>query len=149
MNDYLNTGTRKNATKSEALNSGKDIILTSDAAIEKYILSSIHGEQHSGVVGYGKVNQRLAEDVDNYSEGKIIIKDGYLELSADDLKHSYDEHLKAKQDGDVDLSETDFLNIPEYLDNYDELLYAIKYKSGYHIYELRKILQMVKCLSLK
>ena len=39
-------------------------------------------------------------------------------------------HKAAKQDGDIDLSVDDFKNIPEYLDSYDELVYAITYASG-------------------
>lgn len=36
----------------------------------------------------------------------------------------------SNKDGDIDLVRTDFEKIPEYLDSYTEVVYAIKYSSG-------------------
>lgn len=46
------------------------------------------------------------------------------------MQHAYEQHSNAKEYGDIDLSREDFERIPEYLDTYTELLYAIRYSSG-------------------
>ena len=54
----------------------------------------------------------------------------YMELSPDNLKHSFDGHSTAKQKNDINLSEKDYQNIPQYFDDYDDLLYIHKYKNN-------------------
>ena len=130
LKDYLNAGSRQNNSKMRALNDGKKLILTSENEITDFIDDSIQGEQGLITVAYGKVAERLSRDVDEYSKGKINIANYYLELVPNDLSHAYKEHVNAKQDGDIDLSLDDFHNIPDYLDNYDDLVYAIQYASG-------------------
>ena len=73
---------------------------------------------------------RLAIDAEEYSKGKIKIANDFLELVPSDISHAYEEHIKAKAEGDIDLTKKDFENIPEYIDNYDDLLHAIQYKTG-------------------
>lgn len=127
---YLRAGGRANKYKSEALAQGKKIILTSSQEVREYIEKAIAGDKDLPVVAYGKVSDRLADDVDVYSKGKINIRDYYLELVADDIRHSHQEHLYAKENGDIDLSTEDFVNIPGYVADYDDFVYVIKYKSG-------------------
>lgn len=130
LNDYLNAGGRKNKSKQVAVDAGQKVVLTSDSEITEYIDKAIDKRVANITVTYGKVNNRLAEDVLNYSKGKINVQDNFLELVPSDLQHAYLEHHYAKENGDVDLSRSDFANIPDYLDNYDELIYAIRFKSG-------------------
>ncbi len=65
-----------------------------------------------------------------YSKGKIDIKGNYLELVSSDIKHSYKEHHTAKQEGDINLSQEDFESVTDYIDTYDELIYATRFSSG-------------------
>lgn len=130
LQDYLKAGNRKNVAKQKALEDGKDIVLTSDDAITDYIVDSISSKEGLPTVAYGKVTERLAEDTNQASHGKIDITDNYLELVSYDIGHAYEQHITAKEEGDIDLSLDDFKNIPNYVDEYDEVVYAIRYGSG-------------------
>ena len=130
LEEYLQAGTRKNISKQKALQEGKKIILTTKDEITAFIHSSIENDSSLNTVGYGRVDERLSRDVDEYSGGDIKIDGNFLELVPSDIYHAYKEHLKAKELGDIDLSMEDFENIPSYLEHYDELLYAIQFKGG-------------------
>lgn len=130
LREYLKAGTRANKSKEEALKQGKKIILTTETEITSFIDRSINKEKGLPTVAYGNVMDRLAIDVEEYSKGKIKIANDFLELVPSDISHAYEEHIKAKAEGDIDLTKKDFENIPEYIDNYDDLLYAIQYKTG-------------------
>lgn len=130
LNEYLRAGTRRNISKQKALAEGKKIILTSEDEITSFIHDSINGSDRLITVGYGRVTPRLSQEVDAYSKGKINIDGNFLELVPDDIGHAYNEHLNAKEDGDINLSMQDFENIPSYIDNFDELVYAIQYANG-------------------
>ena len=130
LNDYLKAGSRANKSKSVHLKEGKKIILTTEQQISEFISKSIQGDKNVVISAYGIVSDRLAVDVAQYSKGKIDIQNNYLELPPEDIRHSYREHVVAKEQGDIPLTYDDYLNIPEYLDNYDELVYAIQFASG-------------------
>ena len=130
LSDYLRAGGRSNKYKQDAIHSGKKIILTSSEEISDYIERAIAGDTELPTVAYGKVDVKLADDVSEYSDGKIQIENYYLELVAHDIRHVYQGHLQAKRDGNVDLAIEDFLNIPLYVATYDDFVYATKYKSG-------------------
>lgn len=130
LDAYLKAGNRKNKNKLEAINRGIKIILTTKTEIINFINDAIGHKTDAVTVAYGKVNDRLADAVRQESNGKIVIDDNYLELIPDNLQHAYEQHSKAKETGDIDLSFEDFERIPEYLDTFTELLYAIRYSSG-------------------
>nr|DAP02568.1 MAG TPA: Large polyvalent protein-associated domain 3 [Caudoviricetes sp.] len=140
LQDYLKTGKRLNRAKTEALAQGKKILLTSETDISEYIRQAIAGERLP-TAAYAMVGSRLAADVREYSNGKIDISGAYMELVANDIKHAYEEHLEAKEDGNIDLSIEDYLNIANYVDSYDSLIYAIHYKNGNMRISLQKTLE--------
>lgn len=127
---YLRAGARRNQNKFEAVENGKQIILTSEQEITDFIANAIDKKAGEVTVAYGKVNDRLASEVSKQSKGKITIDDYYLELIPTNLQHAYEEHSTAKEEGDFALTKSDFEKIPEYLDSFTEVLYAIKYSSG-------------------
>lgn len=129
LDAYLKAGTRANKAKQEAVARGQKVILTSESETRAYISGSIQGADQA-TAAYGIVSDRLANDISDYSNGKINVTGCYMELVPSDLKHAYDGHATAKIEGNIDLSVNDFLHIPEYLDTYDELVYAITYKNG-------------------
>ena len=130
LNDYLRAVDRNNKNKLSAIENNQKIILTSEAEIKEYINNSINKKTSGITVAYGKVNERLSIDVEKHSKGKINIKNNYLEIIPNDMQHAYEQHHIAKEEGDIDLEQSDFEKIPEYFDEYDELLYAITYASG-------------------
>ena len=130
LDEYLRAGTRTNKVKQKALDNGKKIILTTNEEITDFIHESIKDASSLNTVGYGRVDERLSHDVDEYSDGDIKISGSFLELVPYDISHSYKEHLNAKEEGDIDLSLADFENIPSYLEHYDELVYARRFNSG-------------------
>lgn len=131
LSEYLLAGGRTNKKKINASNSGEKIILTSQQEIVNYIDKAIDKQLDNNItVAYGKVNDRLANGVLIASDGRIKIKDNFLELIPDNLQHAYEQHNSAKREGDIDLSREDFERIPEYLDSFTEVVYAITYSSG-------------------
>ena len=129
--EYLKSGERQNKKRKEALEQGEKIILTSESEINTYINDAIDGKKGLITIAYGKVNERLAQDFQNNYDGKPMdIKNFFLEFVPSDIHHAYEQHIKAKEYGDIDLSREDFENIPKYIDEYSEMLYAKKYDSG-------------------
>ncbi len=129
IEDYLHAGSRTNIGKLKAYEAGEKILLSTDEEIGEYIRSSIGGERHTSVA-YGRVNEQMAQDVADYSDNEIRIDGYYLELVASDLQHAYNEHHNPKEKGDLPMSEDDFKQIPGYIDSYDDMIYAKRYKSG-------------------
>lgn len=127
---YLRAGGRANNYKQQAVEIGNKIILTTYDEVRGYIKDAIAGKKDMPTVAYGKVDVKLSKETSDYSDGEIQISNFYLELVANDIRHSYQEHLNAKEKGDIDLSIEDFINIPHYVATYDDFVYAIKYKSG-------------------
>ncbi len=130
LGEYLSAGGRTNKNKLQALKDGKDIILTTKKQVSDYIKKAISGAKDIVTVAYGKVTNRLAKDVLNYSGGRIDVEGSYLEFVPYDIKHAYEQHLNAKEAGNINLTIEDFEKIPEYLNNYDDIVYAIKFGNG-------------------
>ena len=128
---YLKAGNRQNRKKQNAFAKGEKIILTSDEEIISYINATINGAKNFTTVAFGRVFDRLVNDVKTDSKGKIDISNFYLEFVPNDIRHAYEQHLTKKQDGDIDLTIKDFESIAEYIYSYDELLYAMQYQSGH------------------
>lgn len=101
---------RKNKSKLKALNDGYNIILASPSMIRNYIDKAISGNKLP-TSAYGKVDHRITADSIQHSNGKIDIQDYYLEFVANDLRHAYEQHLNAKQSGDISLTKEDFEKI--------------------------------------
>ena len=134
FSQYMRTG-RKLHTRNEKarlVDKGEDIILYNDEEIKNFIDESIGGLQRGKVRAYGKVGKRLTRDV-NRLNANIDIYGKYLELTSDKIKHAYDEHHKAKEPGNIDLSIEDFEKIVEYIDNYDYVLSTEPYNGAQKI----------------
>ncbi|MBO5321703.1 MAG: hypothetical protein J6B22_03740 [Clostridia bacterium] len=58
----------------------------------------------------------------------------YLELNADDLREAYKRHSSPKEKGDIPLTEDDFVNIPEYIDEFDYVLGVNEYNGKIEIH---------------
>jgi hypothetical protein len=137
---YLNTGKTGHTRNKKArlLESGKSPILTTAKAVKDFILSAIGGKSSGEVRGYGKVGTRFADAVRGV-DSTVDIDGYYLELDADSLRHAYLQHSDAKQAGDISLSKQDFLNIPDYVDNFDYVLAVENYRGKQKIRLAKKI----------
>ena len=137
---YLNTGKTGHTRNKKArlLESGKSPILTTAKAVKDFILSAIGGKSNGEVRGYGKVGTRFADAVRGV-DSTVDIDGYYLELDADSLRHAYLQHSDAKQAGDISLSKQDFLNIPDYVDNFDYILAVENYRGKQKIRLAKKI----------
>ena len=70
---YLKAGGRKNKAKQKAIDGGFDIILITDEEIGNYISDAVNGKPLP-TIAYGRVGQRLADDVRAYSVRRKIQK---------------------------------------------------------------------------
>ncbi len=131
--EYIQTGNRPQviAVKQAAVNSGEKIVLTSQEETRNYIHGAISGET-KGVIpkAYGKVGSSMANDVYAKSNGTFDVEGWYLELIPSDLRHAFLQHSDAKQNGNIPLEEKDFLNIPDYIDTYDDILECKTFSNG-------------------
>ena len=148
---YLNAGTRQNKNKTKALQEGKRIILTTPGEIAAFIRKAVHKatDAPENIAAYGRVNRRLSEEIKTASKGKIDVTDYYLELNPYDLRHAYENHTQAKEEGDIDLAEENFENIPDYLDDFDELIYVRKYAGGRTHFCVGKTLENGKAIIIE
>lgn len=132
---YMRVGRtqRTRNKKIRMLESGKNPILTSKSEIKNFILNIIHGKALGEVRAYGIVGNRLAEAIKR-KRSNLDLEGKYLELNADDLRESYKRHSTPKEKGDIPLTENDFVNIPEYIDNFDYVLAVNEYKGKIEIH---------------
>ncbi|MGN0979728.1 MAG: hypothetical protein ACI4PT_05285 [Candidatus Avoscillospira sp.] len=132
LQEYLLVGAREHVrnTKKEQLQNGGSPILTNTSAIRDFIKTAIDRKIPETIKAYGKVGKNMASDVASVSEGKTNINGYYLELDSNRLAHLSD-HIK--DDGDVrniPLTEEQVLNIPEYINHYDDILNVTTKKDG-------------------
>ena len=138
LDDYMKTGKTKHTRdkKMNMLASGNSPILTTPAAVKKFIAMCIHGKALGQAKAFGKVGQRLAKAIASV-RSDVDVYDSYLEINSDSLREAYKRHSAAKEKGDMPLTETDFQSIPELLDDFDGVTSVDSYngKTEAHIYK--------------
>ena len=140
LDEYMSVGSKTaRRVKAKNIETGTSPILTSPDEIKKYIDDSISGIESNSTKGYGRVGKSLADDVKTKTNGEVDLYGKYLELNSDDLRHSSKRHSLPKRDGDIPLSVVDFENIPDYIDNYDDILDIVQTKDGLRIQLGKKI----------
>ncbi len=126
--DYLKAGSRQNKNRQMRYEEGQRMIVSTDAEFDSFVKRSIEGS-HNEMVAYGKVDDLLARQVKKISNSQIDIADAYLELLSDDIKHAYNEHYKAKEPGDLDMTVDDLIFALKNV-NQSEVVSARQYKDG-------------------
>lgn len=141
LDAYVNTGKRKGTrdAKRAMLDNGESPVLTSQPEVDEFVQSSVSGGKQQTIKAFGVVDERLRNDVLNASNGKVDLNGRYLELSSDDLRHSYLGHTNAKEAGDVPLTLQDYKNIPEYTFDYDDVIKVVQGSNGVKIQLGKKI----------
>ena len=138
LNDYMRTGKTLHTRnkKQRMLESGKKPILTSSVETKEFISDAIKGKAPGEIRAFKKVGERLSNAI-NEKRSSLYMINKYLELNADDLRESYKRHSSPKEKGDIPLTEEDFENIPELVDEFDDVLGINTYnnKTEVHLYK--------------
>ena len=79
----------------------------------------------------------MANDINAKSGGKENVNGWFFEINPSDVQHAYDMHSdnksargsKRTNTGMIDLSIEDFESIPDYIDDYDDIIYT-RYNNG-------------------
>ena len=131
LEEYLSVGNREHVrnAKHEQINAGESPILTSLAAVKEFIKKSITGKARDTIKGYGKVGTRMAADISKKSGGTVLVDGYYLELDSNRLEHLSD-HVQDTDPRNIPLTEDQILEIPEYIDTYDDVLDVVRKKDG-------------------
>ncbi len=141
LDSYLNTGRKQHTRnkKMRMMEAGKSPILTTLTEIRRFISDVVHGNAQGEVRAFGRVGKRLADAISS-SRYDLDMYGDYIEINADDIRESYKMHSSPKENGDIPLSEKDFLNIPEYLNDFAGVLGVNTYngKVEIHIYSQTK-----------
>lgn len=132
VKEYLMVEKTKSIRNAKAamLNRGEKVILSTPIETREFIGDAIRGVAGQPTKAYGKVGAEMAQDIQSIADQEIDITGWYLELVPNDLYHAYKQHLKAKRKGNIDLTEQDFLNIPDYVDTYDDILECRTFANG-------------------
>ena len=103
-------------------------VLRNDSEIIEFVNESIK-ESRNITKGYGVVPKALSDKISSYTGNITNTENWFLELSSDDLYHSFREHHKAKEAGDLDLSAEELASIPKKIDGDAEILALERYKT--------------------
>ena len=115
---------------------GNSPILTNIDEVKRFILDCIRGKALGQAKAFGKVGHRLAAAIMSVRED-VNLNNSYLEINADSLREAYKRHSMPKEKGDIPLSESDFQDIPELLNDFDGVT-SVDYFNGKveaHIYK--------------
>lgn len=128
---WLRTGKREGTRnqKAERISAGENLVLRTAEDIHSFIRDALQRKTTQTPRVYGAVGSDMAADIAAASGGKESVEGWFLEMPPSDLQHSFDQHLKAKEKGNIDLSAQDWLNIPDYIDSYDDIFY-VPFKNG-------------------
>ena len=132
LNDYLKVGVRQHVRnlKQKMAADGDKPILSNEGEIRNFILDSTKGKIIDTIKAYGRVNNKLASYVYNATEGSVDIADYYLELDSNSLKHLFGHTKDEYDEKGIPLTEKDVIEIPRYIDEFDDVIDVIRRKDG-------------------
>ena len=110
IEEYLRAGRRTNKKRREAYEKGERIIISNEEELREFVHGAITGNVRGKTVAYGRVSSKLADAVYEKSQGNIDIHGYFLELVADDLHHSFDEHEVPKKKDNLPMSEGELVD---------------------------------------
>lgn len=135
LTEYLKVGDRQHVrnVKEAQLKSGDSPILTTVKQIRDFITSAIQGKTRNVIKAYGRVGSKMSADIARAAKTDYGIGDitgYYLELDANRLGHLSDHIADDGDPRNIPLSESQVLNLTDYIDNYDDILDVVKKKDG-------------------
>lgn len=107
-------------------------ILTNGRQVTAYIEKSLNG-QNKEIKAYAETGKRFINDILEKTNGQVDLTGKYVELPSDKIRHAKIQHAKAKEVGDLPLRNQDFINIPDYMDEYDDIIEVVNTKQGVRI----------------
>ena len=138
LQGYIKTGKTLHTRnkKQRMLDAGKKPILTSEQEIREFMQNVISGKAGGEVRAFGRVSKRLSNEISKV-RSTMELEGKYLEFAADALREAYKEHSLPKQKGDVELSDSDFVNLHHHIFEFDGALSVNNYngKTEIHIYK--------------
>ena len=111
--------------------------MTNFEEIKSFISDVIKGNASGEVRAFARVSEELANMI-NEKSSSLELEGKYLELVADDLRESYKVHSTPKEKGGIPLSDEDFKNIHDYIDEIDGVLGVNSYNGKVEIYLYKK-----------
>ncbi|AOZ96954.1 hypothetical protein bhn_I1921 [Butyrivibrio hungatei] len=106
--DYLKSGRRNNKNRLQAYYEGKRIILTSKDELREFLYGN--NDAYADTVSFGKVSERLADEIRMISDGVIDdLYGGYLEVEKGHAGHAIANHTEPKELDDLPLCEYELL----------------------------------------
>ena len=114
-----------------------DGVLKNDDEIKSYIEKSLTSDNKE-IKTYAKVGDGFVNDVKAVTDGDVDISGKYMEIPSDKLRHSQTQHTEAKQMGDLPLTKEDFYKLPDYIDDYDDIVEVVPTKNGTRIKVAKK-----------
>jgi len=138
LDEYVATGKTLHTRnkKQRMLENGKSPILTTESEIAEFVTKAIHGEALGEVRAFGKVDERLAQAINNVRIS-LNLEGKYLEIQADAIREAYKVHSAPKEKGDIVLTEEDFKNIHRHIFDFDGVLSVDTHngKTEIHMYK--------------
>ena len=115
-----------------------DGVLRNDDEIKSYIEKSLASDNKE-IKTYAKVGDGFVNDIKAVTDGDVDISGKYMEIPSDKLRHSQTQHAEAKQLGDLPLTKDDFYKLPDYIDDYDDIVEVVPTKNGTRIKLAKKV----------
>ena len=129
--DIYDSAGNSKAVHKKAKTKGQNV-LTNSKEISAYIHKSLNSD-NSEIKAYAKTGTRFIADVLEKTGGEVDLKSKYIELPSDKIRHSKIQHSKAKEPGDLPLTDEDFYNLADYMDDYDDVLEVVRTGQGVRI----------------
>ncbi len=132
VNAYVKVGERAHVRneKGRLIKHGISPVLYSDEEIRAFIGDSLEGKIKEVIKAYGRVGDRLVNDVYEESEEKIDLTGYYLELDSNRIEHMNDHVENDNDPRNTPLTVSEMLEITKYIDDYDELLDYVERRDG-------------------
>ena len=128
INDILLSGNRDNKKRLKAFNEGKKVSIANRDELKEFLFGD--NSNYFDTVTFGKVSDRLADEINNTSKGKFDdLYGAYLDIEKGHSGHSINNHSIPKDPGDMPLKEEDLLAALENTNN-AKVLDTKKYNSG-------------------
>lgn len=135
VDSYNSSGSEKVMRKKAK---SPDGVLKNDDEIKSYIEKSLTSDNKE-IKTYAKVGDGFVNDIKAVTDGDVDISGKYMEIPSDKLRHSQTQHTEAKQLGDLPLTKEDFYKLPDYIDDYDDIVEVVPTKNGTRIKLAKKV----------
>lgn len=140
VQNYLNSGKKKTIeAKMKRMHDGAILTLRNQKEVNDYVVSSLQRVAKDDIRAYGKTNPRIIDEVHKLTNGEVNMTGSFLELDSGQIWHSYKNHHIPKEKGDIPLEIKDYFSIPQYVNNYDDILKMVPTKNGWRITLGKKI----------